>query len=485
LSLSSSARKYIGIGSGTIYLYSAYAPQLAAQLKFSVTEASAIGLIASTGAALTGPFSGSLVDSRGPSLALFIGAALIFGGYSVVRAAYSHALVSSFPLISAALLCVGGGSTFVLSAVVKCAAVNFPEVRGFATSVPMAAFGLSAFVVSRIGSTFYPGDTYGLLSILVYLPAAIFLFAYFYARFVPTKGPNIQDQISEAAGVRSPGRGDAIQMVHMRQPSVDAVLYNSSATKSNAIDIYGTKLLKSSLFWTHFFVMGILAGIGQMYIYSCGYIVNALVLAERGSLATTVAAAASSDASAQDAVQEAQRFLMLVQETQSFHVGIISLSNFAGRLCSGTFSDYLVNRLQLQRDWLLLGAAVLAGGSQMLGIYVEAPAHLWAISMGSGLMYGVCFGSYPMIVGDAFGMAHFSQNWGILALSPIPTAYFFNMLFGMFYDHNSAVDAHGHRECSLGKFCYNEAFRYTTVFSLVALVLALTIILKHRKGRLF
>lgn len=459
---------------------------MAAQLKFSVTEASAIGLIASIGAALTGPFSGSLVDNCGPSLPLLIGAALILGGYTVVRAAYSHALVSSFPLISAALLCVGGGSTFVLSAVVKCAAVNFPEVRGFATSVPMAAFGLSAFVVSRIGSNFYPGDTYGLLSILIYLPAATFLFAYFYARFVPTKGPNIQDQINHAAAVRSPGRGEAIQMTHMRQPSVDAVLYNNNnTTKSNAVDIYGTKLLKSSLFWAHFFVMGILAGIGQMYIYSCGYIVNALVLAERGSLATTVAAVALSDASAQAATQEAQQFLMLVQETQSLHVGILSLSSFAGRLCSGTFSDYLVNRLQMQRDWLLLGAAVLAGGSQVLGIYVEAPEHLWAISMGSGLMYGMCFGSYPMIVGDAFGMAHFSQNWGILALSPIPTAYFFNMLFGMFYDHNSAVDAHGHRECNLGKFCYNEAFRYTTVFSLVALVLSLTIILKHRKGRLF
>lgn len=455
---------------------------MAAQLKFSVTEASAIGLIASLGSALTGPISGSLVDNRGPSLPLLIGAALIFIGYNVVRTAFSNAIVSSFPLVSAALLCVGGGSTFVLSAVVKCAAVNFPEVRGFATSVPMAAFGLSAFVVSRIGSTFFPGDTYGLLSILVYFPAAIFLFAYFQVRFVHTKGPNIEDHIN--AGARSPGSDQLIQMTHMRQPSVDPVVYNSGVIKSSTIDIHGTKLLKSSLFWMHFLVMGILAGIGQMYIYSCGYIVNALVLSERRALATIEVAAASIDPSAL-AAREAQLFRVLVQETQSLHVGIISLSSFVGRLSSGTISDYLVNRLCVQRDWLLLGAAVLACGGQLLGLYVQTPTHLWAISMCSGLMYGICFGSYPMIVGDAFGMAHFSQNWGVLALSPIPTAYFFNMLFGMFYDKNSAVDAQGHRECTLGNFCYNEAFRYTLLFSLVAFLLALMIILRHRKGRLF
>lgn len=411
--------------------------------------------------------SGTLVDSRGPSISMLIGALLILFGYAIVRNAYVT-IISSVPLIATAILCVGGGSTFILSAVVKCAAVNFPEIRGFATSIPMAAFGLSAFVLAWASAVLYPGDTHGLLLMLMYLPALIFFISYFYVKFLPQTGNSLQGHMGSGQSRRS--SLEMVELGHTRQPSFEAVLHNS---KSLA-DVHGIQLFTNSLFWSHFLIMGLLAGIGQMYIYSCGYIVKALLTSEH-SMSTL--------SSGTDATEETKAFLALIQGTQSFHVGIISLSSFTGRLCSGSFSDYLVNRLHMQRDWLLLGAGLFAFIGQVCGLFVTSSIHLWAISVCSGLMYGMCFGSYPMIIGDAFGMKHFSQNWGVLALSPIPTAYAFNVLFGKVYDENSVMDEMGNRECSLGHECYNYAFQVTLASSVAVLILAFHVIVKHRQRR--
>lgn len=444
-----------------MYLYSAYAPQLAAQLQFSVTQTSMMGLIGSLGSALTGPISGAIVDARGPSISIVIGAFLIAFGYSVVTNAYVNT-ISSFPLVSSALLCVGGGSTFVLSAVMKCAAVNFPHVRGFATSIPMAAFGLSAFVLAQISGYMYPGNTYGLLLLLSYLPLAIFLFSFFFVKFMPQPYTFLQNDGTRA--VRS-----SIELVgHARQPSFEVVLHN---TKSD-VNIHGNELFKSSLFWSHFVIMALLAGVGQMYIYSCGYIVKALLLSDHTHIATSVAA--------DIAVEDTKEFRALVQSMQSFHVGILSLSSFMGRLCSGSLSDYLVSRLSRQRDWLLVGAGLFCFIAQAGGLNVTSIEHLWIVSSCTGLMYGMCFGSYPTIIGDAFGMKNFSQNWGILALSPIPTAYTFNWLFGKVYDGNSVIDEFGIRECTLGIKCYSQAFKTSLFASVVIILLASHVLVRQR-----
>lgn len=50
-----------------MYLYSAYAPQLAIKLSLSVTNTSLLGMIGNLGVALTGPLAGSVVDKHGPS----------------------------------------------------------------------------------------------------------------------------------------------------------------------------------------------------------------------------------------------------------------------------------------------------------------------------------------------------------------------------------------------------------------------------------
>lgn len=380
----------------------------------------------------------------------------------MVKKAFAES-ISSFALIASALLSVGGGSTFILSAVVKCAAVNFPELRGFATSIPMAAFGLSAFVLAQVSAVICPGDTYGLLRILTYLPVVTLFFCFFFVKFVSQPYASLQGDNSPR-DLRS-----NIEMVDpTRQPRFDTHNNTKSAT-----ELQGRQLFRSSLFWYHFLIMGLLAGIGQMYIYSCGYVVKALLGSDHSHV---------SDGA--NAMEDAKAFLAQVQNTQSFHVGIISLSSFTGRLCSGSFSDILVNKLRMQRDWMLIVAGTFAFIAQACGLLVTSSIHLWIISVCTGLMYGMCIGAYPMIIGDAFGMKNFSQNWGILALSPIPTAYAFNLLFGRIYDRNSIITDQGSRECALGNKCYSEAFKVTLASSVFVLFLACHVIFRHRHKRL-
>lgn len=439
-------------------------------MKFTVTQTSTIGLIGSLGNALTGPGSGTLVDSQGPSIAIAIGSALIFLGYNVVREAYSYS-VSSFPLIAGALLCVGAGSTFVLSAVVKCAAVNYPNLQGVATSIPMAAYGLSAFVLAWSSAIFFPGDTNGILLILSFFPALLFTFSFFFVKMLPPpqQYTHLHSDADDTPS-RTSRRTTSVEMIELthRQHDPEAESHGDKI----GIDIHGMQLVRSSLFWSHVVIMGVLAGIGQMYIYSCGYIVKALLTFEY-EISTL-------PSNTQDDIE---KFLSVVHQTQSLHVGIISLSSFAGRIFSGSFSDFLVNHLRAQRDWILLGAGVICTFSQLFGLVISSSSLLWITSVTTGLMYGMCFGSYPMIIGDAFGMDHFSTNWGILTLSPIPTAYLFNWIFGKFYDNNSIVDDTGNRECIMGIHCYENAYKITLASSFTVIILALYLLYTKKHQR--
>jgi MFS family permease len=413
-----------------LYLFSAYAPQLATELALTATNISLVGMIGNLGMAFSGPVAGSLVDKRGPTIPLIIGACFIFMGYSITRIAYLNR-ISSVKLLGSALLLVGSGSTFAFSALVKCAALNFPSVRGLATSVPMAAFGLSAFFLSTIASIVVPGNTYGLLCLLSFLPTSLFIVSIYFVRFLPPQYVSLNRGSVEMRDIKRRGT-PGIQ----NAPSSMASMPVSHG--DGAIELNGLSLLRTRLFWGHFVVLGLLAGTGQMYIYSCGYCVRALVSNPDSNIET-------------------------LQSFQSLQVGIISLTSFTGRISSGIISDYIGSRYGMPRTLLLWVAAVVSLIAQLLALYVSEASGLWKVSAATGLSYGICYGSYPTIISDAFGMKNFSQNWGILSLSPVPISYLLNMLFGVLYDLNSTIDEFGHRVCDRGNGCYSNAFLITVV----------------------
>lgn len=353
------------------------------------------------------------------------------------------------------MLAVGTGSQFAFSAVVKCAAVNFPTMRGFATSVPMAAFGLSAFFLSTIGSLVAKGDTNEFLSLLSFVPAAIFICTVYFIRFTPPKYIALNRGALELRELdRRLGHGSsASQSSESPYESLHAV--ETSRHGSTGPDIYGAALLKTPEFWWYFTVMGLLSGVSQMYIYSCGYCVRALV--------------ADPDANA-----------AVVQAFQSTQVGVISVASFVGRLSSGTLSDYFNSRYNVPRPTFLLASAAMSLGAQVLGLSISDVGALWLVSLATGLAYGICYGLYPTIVSEAFGLNHFSQNWGLLAMAPVPVSYTLNMMFGALYDIKSTI-VDGHAVCTLGRDCYSQPFTFTTVISAVCCFVFIPLLVLRRK----
>ena len=69
---------------------------------------------------------------------------------------------------------------------IKTSALNWPHHRGTATAFPLAAFGLSAFFFSLIGSIFFPGSPGRFLMVLAIGTSSLILSSFFfYACFRP------------------------------------------------------------------------------------------------------------------------------------------------------------------------------------------------------------------------------------------------------------------------------------------------------------
>ncbi|ANB14490.1 hypothetical protein AWJ20_2083 [Sugiyamaella lignohabitans] len=352
---------------------------------------------------------------------------------------------------------IGSGSTLGFAALVKCAALNFPANRGVATSVPVAAFGLSAFFLSGVASIISPGDTYGLLCILSFLPMFLFIITLPFIKVLPLEYVSANVRTSSEKGSLCINLPVISEKEHSEPSSSPRRLYSGShALTDSPIDIYGTRLLRTKTFWLHFFLLGTLAGVGQMYIYSCGYCVRALI-------------------------EDPESNAHALQKLQSVQVGTISLTSFSGRIMSGFLSDYIHNKHHLPRTLILIASASIMLVAQASAFSVTSASSLWIPSAATGLAYGICYGSYPTIVSDTFGMRYFSQNWGFLALSPVPTSYILNMMFGALYDVNSTVDEAGHRVCALGKDCYSRSFIITSGAITTALLVLVPYVMTRKR----
>lgn len=91
------------------------------------------------------------------------------------------------------------------AAAVKTSALNWPHHRGTATAFPLAAFGLSAFFFSLIGSIIFPGDPSDFLMLLAVGTCGMTFVGFFFLKvhshspshYSPVPGPVEQEQEQE------------------------------------------------------------------------------------------------------------------------------------------------------------------------------------------------------------------------------------------------------------------------------------------------
>ncbi|KAI4927014.1 uncharacterized protein J4E92_006178 [Alternaria infectoria] len=471
----------IALACGTNYAYSAWAPQFADKLQLSATQSNVVGTAANLGMYASGIPMGIITDRKSPRLAAIIGMFALFVGYYPIKLAYDGGPgYMSVGLISLCSFFSGVGSCAAFQAALKTATLNWPTHRGSATACPLAAFGLSAFFYTLIAGIAFPGNTSGLLMMLSLATSLLVLVSIPFLIVVdhkagtgyavlPTsertrRNSNVlhktrsngskykssalpqqeitaeeeQDRPStETSSLLSSGPGDIID------DDDDAA---SKKSAHSCIDITGLALLNKPEFWQLWVLMGLLSGVGLMTINNIGHDVQALWKHW------------------DDSVKNA-----FVADRQLWHVSIISLCSFLGRLSSGIGSDLIVKRLHHSRFWCAAISATIFALAQVAAIRVEDPHFLWAVSGLSGLAYGVLFGVFPALVVDAFGPDGFAVNWGFMTLAPVVSGNVFNLFYGAVYDSNSVVEPDGQRGCELGLSCYRTAYYVTLTSSILGI----------------
>ncbi|KAF5102298.1 hypothetical protein D0Z00_000481 [Geotrichum galactomycetum] len=490
-----------------MYVFSAYSTQLADRLHLTATQSALVGMMGTLGVSLLGSIAGIITDRFGPSVPVFAGALCLFAGYATLYTAYVHS-ISVIALLAFGSCLSGFGSTLAYSASIKTAALNLPAARGTAVAFPLAAFGLSAVFFTTIASLLFPNDTAGFLALLAVLTSALCLINLPFLKFPPQHQHHASTTVgdSQTAGYVAiieddattsgdssyeptlPGSSNSsnapTKPMHPTATDIDPAFETDSDNDEednikirqlHEHDLHHSftvwEMFATVEFWAQFWVLGLLAGVGQMYIYCCGYIVRALVIYDN---------IVSGSGQSPDGAEVARS----IQSIQALQVALISISSFVGRLISGTVSDLLSQRLRVQRLWMVCiatGVSLLANLSMIS--FVTNAWHLWLVSLSVGTAYGLMFGVFPTIVCDTFGIQHFSKNWGFVAISPVFTIFVFNRLFGTVYDHNSVADgyslllsstdvvAQGTLVCLKGAGCYSRAFAITSFVSLCTLVL--------------
>jgi hypothetical protein len=222
-------------------------------------------------------------------------------------------------------------------------------------------------------------------------------------------------------------------------------------------------------FWLIFVIMSLLSGTGIMYINNVGSISQALFAKGNPNYDEATAS-----------------------RWQAAQVSAISITNFLGRILIGITSDFAKNRFHLPRSYCISLVAFLFVVSQIMGVATNDVTNLWKASLALGLAYGGLFGLFPTIAIELFGIAHFSENWGFLSLSPMLGGNLFSIAFGRNLDAHSIIGTQiaspttlnstsnmiasrtaisSEPQCLEGRDCYVASLYMTTAASCLALAL--------------
>jgi MFS family permease len=442
---------------------------------------------------------------------LFLGGALVFTGYSLVRAFFlgyipirpgptADPSTAGMALLCFSMFLSGCGGAAGLTAAVNAVAKSFSDkTRATASGMVLAGFGLSAFTFSTIGHGLFSGDAGGLLLLLALGCSAPMLLGSLVIKEVSPKVESGYERIADGPEIIFDDGHD--EMYHTRSSSIELSRSRSPAPVSRhprhhvtaapkrkvssippAIDFSPMQLIYNVDFYALCAVLAICCGTGLMYINNVGTV--ALALGRNGQL----------EYNAHD-----------ISAWQAKQVATISIYNCAGRVLAGLASDWAKARFGIGRIWFLPVVAAMFIISQFTAIGTEQVEHLWIVSTMLGFAYGSLFNVIPILVLEWFGMAHFSQNFGTINLAPILGGNLFNLLFGYVYDSNTigrigmpeteklgdavAMLARGggtisnddQHACLIGEACYGAAFKMTTFGCFVALAISLAAGFKRAK----
>ncbi|CAE7230296.1 unnamed protein product [Rhizoctonia solani] len=491
----------VALGSGTNYVYSAYAPQLGAKLHLTHTQINIVGIAGNLGVYCSGPLWGKVVDARGPRMPLLVAFVLLLFGYGGIRAFYTGAITISeasdarFNGGVAALfffsLCTGIAGNAGITSAMNAAAKSFPDrTRATITGMVASGFGLSAFFFSTASHVLFPGDTAALLLILALGSSLAMLLGVFIVRPVPHASqhdlyqalPAAESQLSVAeqwdtfSPVEPTYEQEAIAHVRGTSRARDEARRSRSLARedmpflSDGASSYrgrsrnAARLSLEIPAWSQDGSQD--RGRGRSVSMHRDFIDATSNLKHTDGDDPNIHGTALFKTIdfwvvfgvlsllAGTGLMYINNVGLIVQallaagnpdwdradgsERQAAQVSIISLANAAGRLLIGLGADHGKNKYDAPRSYFLVVTAIVAIASQVTLMYAEIPDHLWMTSGLLGLAYGATFGLCPVLTIEWFGIGHFSGNWGFVSLAPVLSGNLFNLMFGRNLDNRAA-----------------------------------------------
>ncbi|CAN3353597.1 hypothetical protein DICA0_A08152 [Diutina catenulata] len=457
----------VSLAAGTVYIYGIYSPQLVSHIGLTASDSATISLATNLGSGCGGLPGGYVIDHWGPQKAIVAGSLCIFAGYYAVYLMYEHT-VKALLLICVAMTGVGFGSITSYFACLKAAQANFPKHRGAAGAAPISAYGLSGTLFSLIATVWFGHNTGGLLQFLsLFCGLLAFVGSFFVHVYLDEDDELGMDHTDTEVGTALwagdgatsetstladfPGQTGPTTPFLPRQESQSSL---SAAVPSAKKSIDPIDVIKRRLanWWylMHFIAVSLGAGIGQMYIFSVGFVVTAQCHYNNDTDA--------------------------IHRVQALQVSLISMSSFGGRVLAGFLSDYIHKTHGYSRLWLsVLTCFTLASGQLISAVNVADPFWLSVASTLIGCSYGLVFGTYPAVIADQFGTRTFSTTWGLTCVGPFFTLFVLNKVFGWIYDAH-AVDG----VCELGNGCYKPVFQGSFALCFVMLVVTVYVIYARR-----
>ena len=330
---------------------------------------------------------------------LWGGGIMMAFGYSLLGLAALYYLPGHFLLLASFNLIVGMGAALAYHSALATNVRNWPvSYRGVAVGVPVAAFGLSAFLYTQLARwkiLRFP-DTNDLIvpsflflmsgaSVLLNGLAGIILRDIREAIVVEEEDDDLEiERLGEEGSLpigiplsQASSRSSSVFRPSQRSSSSIHSSPSSESTLKRLLTDPDAILLAISMFCV--------IGVGLMYINNVGAIVMALI--------------PPTD---------------LPMKMQSLQVGLISIGSFLGRILSGIASDLCWRVFKLNRlIWPLFAAGLVLSGC-LLSMSMESIDKLTIVTALMGLGYGVMWTSLPVLVGEFFGTTKFASHWYIL-----------------------------------------------------------------------
>ncbi|CAG8509403.1 5788_t:CDS:2 [Diversispora eburnea] len=389
---------------GTQYLFSAYSTALQDRLGFTSVQINTIGSFANYGVFLSKPFFGYISDNHGSQRTCFAASLLIFISYLCLALTYQQIIPStSFMLCSLYLFCAGIASSGGLVSSMVTITKNFTSLRGTALSVPIALFGLSAFMYSQINMHFFQNDTFHfILFISTSAGLCLFIGSWFIVVVpppLPTTTTAVVESINELEeGISNNNNNSNLfteqtpLLLQQKQCKNEQRIESDIDGENDELDIGGWELVHNKDAIRLVLIMIFIGGVGLMYINNVGAIIKSLYYAPSTQPSHSSHPFHPSH---------------LSRPFHPIHPSFKDL-RFLSDLAKYLYGIPRISFLGLAALWLLIG--------QMLILFwIQQVDKLWMVTCFVGFGYGIQYGTAPTIAGELFGSKRFGLNWGLLA----------------------------------------------------------------------